>query len=318
MSLTQDQFALNIIQWMGPHPDGSTAYSYTDPAFRTTHRQILTQVRDVGFTSVAMRVLETETLQSYQRKLREVGLSVAPGYVQVMLPEDAGAQFSRRSSEWFRWFDTVRRRAEESNFLGLDTVFLASDVPKSGRVRVDEAVAVGADFDPSRLERVTELISDAADVLKSEGVRAGLHNHVGSWVETESEVEFVLDNVDESTLGAGFDIGHLVWAGADPVRLLDKYGSRLINLHIKDLDVAIATASRSQLTSYSAASDQRLFLELGMGDIDYSAIFAALPSAFTGWVVVEVDRPSMEPLASARQSWSWIRENIPAGTASRG
>jgi hypothetical protein len=33
-------------------------------------------------------------------------------------------------------------------------------------------------------------------VLRAEGVRAGLHNHVGTWVETEHEIDRVLGALD--------------------------------------------------------------------------------------------------------------------------
>lgn len=257
-----------------------------------------------------LKVPPTQTLQAYKSMVDDAGLDLAPGYVQVTLPEDEHRSFTRGSQEWFRWFDDVRRRAEESNFCGLDSVFIASDIRRSGRVRVDEAVAVGAAFDQGRLERVTELLADAVEVLAREGLRAGLHNHVGTWIETKREIEYVLDNVD--SLWAGFDIGHLSWAGMDPVEMVRKYSDRLLDLHIKDLDARIATASRAVPTSYREASVQRFFLEPGSGDIDLAGVLAELPSNFPGWVVVEVDRASIEPTASAKQSWRWIEDHVPA------
>jgi inosose dehydratase len=107
-------------------------------------------------------------------------------------------------------------------------------------------------------------------------------------------------------LAAGFDVGHLAWAGADPVAMVTRYAGRVSDLHLKDLDLAVAAATRAAPTSYQEASSQRLFLEPGLGDIDLAGVIAALPEAFAGCLVIEVDRPSMEPDASARQSFAWV------------
>lgn len=316
MTLTRDRIALNPLQWVtaieesagSRSPDGST--SFADPMFLPSYRHILQDVRRSGFRSVMMKIPVTQTLQGYLRMTEDLDLKPAPGYVQVTLPEDEGVALRRGSAQWFRWFDSVRRRAEESRFCGLDSVFLASDIQRTGRARVDEAAAVGTAFDQDRLERVTELIGDAAEVLRQEGIRAGLHNHVGTWVETEYEIEYVLATIDSDLLGAGFDVGHLAWAGIDATRMVSKYADRLVGLHIKDIDATIATASRSTPTSYPAAAQAGLFLEPGLGDIDLVSIIEALPEDFGGWVIVEVDRASMAPFASAQQSWQWVEEHV--------
>jgi inosose dehydratase len=179
-------------------------------------------------------------------------------------------------------------------------------------VRTLDAVAVGAVFDEGRLDRVIDVLGEAASVLASEGVRAGLHNHVGTWVETEYEIDRVLDAISPDLLGASFDVGHLAWAGIDPVTMLGRYSDRLVDLHIKDLDLDVATASRATPTSYRDATDRGLFLEPGLGGMDLDGILGALPDGFGGWIIIEVDRASMDPFASAKVSRAWLEATIPA------
>jgi len=258
-----------------------------------------------------MEVLDTQTLQSYKRMLDEAGLRPAPGYIQVAPPEAKGLSLSRGSAEWVRWFDAVRRRAEESSYMGLDSVFLAAEMDLSAP-RVVQSTAVGAFFDQSMLDRQVEYLADAAQVLADEGVRAGLHNHVGSLIETEYEIEYALGQVDASLLGASFDIGHLEWAGIPSAPFLEKHQDRLVDVHVKDLDLTIAAASRETPTPYYEVSDQRFFLEPGLGDIDLDGVIKALGEDFGGWVVLEVDRASMDPDESARFSWEWVERTFPA------
>ncbi|MWV59180.1 sugar phosphate isomerase/epimerase family protein [Rathayibacter sp. VKM Ac-2754] len=310
--LRRSQFALNAIQWINvkadpDDPASESLWRFADPAFRDEYPQVLREIRDAGFGATMLEVLATQTLQDYAHMIEESGLELAPGYASVALPEDSGRTLERGSAEWVHWFDGVRRKAEETNYVGLDTVFLAPEVSfEPGVVRTREAVAVGAGFDEGRLDRVIEILAEAAEVLRAEGVQAGLHNHVGTWVETEHEIDRVLAAIDPALLGASFDIGHLVWAGMDPVAMVQRYSDRLIDLHVKDLHLGIAEASRAIPTPYDRATDSGLFLEPGLGGIDLDGVLAALPADFGGWIIVEVDRASMPPADSARVSGAWL------------
>jgi inosose dehydratase len=258
-----------------------------------------------------LEVLDTQTLQDFERMVRDAGLMLAPGYCSVRLPEDHG--LSLAGADRVRWFDGVRRKAEESNYFGLDTVFLAPEMSWApGTVRTLDAAAIGAEFTESRLDRVIDVLGEAAEVLRAEGVRAGLHNHVGTWVETEHEVDRVLDALPSDLLGASFDIGHLAWAGIDPVATVARYADRVIDLHLKDIDLAVAAASRTTPASYRATVDRGLFLEPGLGGVDLDGVIAALPRDFGGWLIIEVDRASMDPFQSALVSRAWAERRFPA------
>lgn len=313
-TLSRDRFALNAIPWFNvkadpADPDSDDLWLVADPAFRADYPRVLREIRESGFEVAMLEVLATQTLQDYAALVDEAGLRLAPGYASIGLPEDHGLVLAPGSAERVHWLDAVRRKAEESNYFGLETVFLAPEVSWSpGTVRTLEAAAVGAEFDASRLDRVVEVITEAAEVLAAEGVRAGLHNHVGTWVETEAEIDHVLANVDSALLGASFDIGHLAWAGVDPADMLRRHADRLLDLHVKDLDLQVARLSRENPTPYNQAVSRGLFQEPGHGDLDLAGILAALPETFDGWIVVEVDRTRLAPIDSARASWEWVLE----------
>lgn len=319
MRLRADRIALNPIQWVNikadpADPDSEDLWLFADPGFRADYPGVLAEVRDSGFSAVMMEVLDTQTLQSYERMVADAGLVLAPGYASFALPEDHGVRLAPGSAEEVRWYDGIRRKAEESSYFGLDTVFLAPEMSWApGTRRTLEQTAVGADFDSSRLDRVIDVLGNAAEVLAQEGVRAGLHNHVGTWIETEEEIERALAAIPASLLGASFDIGHLAWAGIDPVRMLERHADRLVDLHIKDLDLGVAAASRAEPAPYSTVVDRGLFREPGLGDMDLDAVLAALPDNWDGWVMIEVDRASMDPTASAGVSWAWAEARLGVG-----
>lgn len=315
-TIRRDRVALNPLQWINvkadpADPGSEDLWRYADPDFHAEYPGVLAAVKEAGFPAVMMEVLSRQTLQDYGRMIRRAGLALAPGYASIGLPESHDVRLEPGTAERAHWFDGVRRKAEESNTFGLTTIFLAPEVgwgpafPRTGT-----AVAVGAEFDADRLDRQIQLLGEAADVLSAEGIRAGLHNHVGTWIETEAEIERVFATLPAALLGASFDIGHLVWAGVDPIAMLQRHADRLIDLHIKDLDLAVAAASRATPTSYNRATDDGVFLEPGLGGIDLDAVLAVLPEGFGGWIVVEVDRASMDPAASAAVCWRWVEARL--------
>jgi inosose dehydratase len=314
----RDRIALNAIQWINvkadpEDPQSPDLWRYDDPDFRADYPDVLAQIRDAGFGAVMMEVLATQTLQDFGRMIAESGLALAPGYASMPIPEDHRATLPHGSAERVHWFDGIRRKAEESNYFGLPTIFLAPEVGWDPQfVRTNVAVAAGTAFSQDRLDSQIEFIAEAAEVLHAEGILAGLHNHVGTWIETEDEIEQTLAAIPDRLLGASFDIGHLAWAGIDPVAMLLRHRHRIIDIHLKDLDTGVAAASRTEPTPYQVASDRGLFLEPGLGQLDLVGALNALPADFGGWVIVEVDKASMEPSASAKASWAWVEATIPA------
>lgn len=314
MTLDRSQFAINTLQWT----DLSQGWEFDDPTFLDKQPRVLREVTDSGFPAVMLEVLSTQTIAAYSRLVAETGLRVAPGYVQVPLPEDHGMEIQPGTAAAFHWFDAVRRKADETLALGLDTIFIAPEmVTTGGMPRYDVAAGVGHVADRARLERCTEALGRAAEILTAEGVRPAFHNHVGSWIETQEEVEHVLDAIPASVLGAGLDLGHLYWAGADVTDMLRRHGDRVDALHIKDLDVDRVAALRAQPRSYPESIKGAFFLELGLGGVPLLDYLRALPDTFDGWIVVEVDQPSMAPLESARTSWKWVESHFPEATTGR-
>ncbi|MCC4909217.1 sugar phosphate isomerase/epimerase [Microbacterium sp. cx-59] len=304
----RERIAINPLQWATPRLDpadplSERAWLFPDPGFVPTYAAALHEVKGAGFDAVSLEVLPTQTTAEYARIVADAGLALAPGYAAIDLPDELPAPGSSARSALF---DDMRRKAEESVHFGLNTIFLAPAMTfREGSVRTQEAAAIGAGFDADRLDRMTEVIGEAADVFAAAGVRAGLHNHIGTWVETVAEIDHVLAAIDPSRLGASFDIGHLAWLGVDPADVLRRHSDRLIDLHIKDLDLGIAAASRDGAHPYSWGPSRGLFREPGLGDMDLDAILAALPEGFGGWIVVEVDSTDLDPTESVRLCARW-------------
>ena len=162
--------------------------------------------------------------------------------------------------------------------------------------------AITAD-DYKRLSRLlTELGKRTADF----GISLGYHNHMNSIVQSPDEVQRVFDSVDPRYAKLELDIAHYFAAKGDPASAIEKYQNALLFLHIKDVQMA-AAQSASGKSGYQ-------FVELGRGDVDLPAVFAALKKvAFRGWAVVELDSVPPgggSPKESAAISKKYLEEKL--------
>jgi inosose dehydratase len=283
--------ALNPLAWI-LHEDG------VRPLDRQRLPDVLWNVRAAGFDAVMAEVPPAVSLAEYCALLADAGLQPAPGYFAAAF-EDADMLPAT--------VDAARRCARQHAQLGLTEVFVAGAMVPHRLVRP----AVGALSDPDRLAAFTANLTTVAAAMAAEGVHACLHPHVGSLVETEPEVRFVLDHSDPAVLGFGPDTGHLFWAGMDPRSVIAAYADRVGAVHIKDAHSEVVTRSIDDRVDYHEATFGRhLWTEPGRGDVDLEGVIDVL-GEFRGWWVVEVDVPDrLSPAQSASFCAAWAAEHL--------
>ncbi len=163
---------------------------------------------------------------------------------------------------------------------GADTLVLAAATGREGydvRPELDEA---GWSTLLATLDRLVALAA-------ARGIRATLHPHVGTMVETAADVERVLAG---SSIGLTLDTGHLLIGGADPLSIARAYPDRITHVHLKDVDAAWAARVQAGEVSYTDAVRAGMYRPLGQGDARIGEIVEALESAgYQGWYVLEQD-----------------------------
>ena len=285
------KLALNPIQWYAT-PDG-----WIDPSVAPPLEERLAVIAQSGFTTVQTELPGANGEAGYVARLAQYGIVPGPGYFAATWSPSASDQEAR--------IEAARISAAAHARLGVDTVFISSGMSKDS-ARVREA-AVGAQFDADKLAALTPFLGKVGEAMRSEGVKTALHPHVGTWVETEAETRFVLENTDPDALWFGPDIGHLAWAGANYLQLLKDYSARIPGIHVKDFRTGVVAEGRAQRLDYQATIQRGLWQEPGQGDCDFSAVFGALPQDQDRWVVIEVDYPTMTPAESVGRCGIWAK-----------
>jgi inosose dehydratase len=262
----------------------------------TTVRAAVAGIAEAGFTAIHADVPAELSPAEYRTLLSDHGVRPAPGYF--------GAYFDGADDEVPALLEAARQHADVQAELGLTEVFLASHLTPA-RIATP---AVGAAFDQATLDLVIERIALTAEAITSRGLAPCFHPHVGSWIETEHEVRAMLDAIDASVLSFGPDTGHLFWGGSDPGKLIADYADRVGAVHLKDVHRVAASRAQEQHDDYQGATNvEHVWTEPGRGDVDFDAVFAALPSSYRGWFVVEVDVPDLPSKEeSTAESARWI------------
>ncbi|HTK66448.1 MAG TPA: sugar phosphate isomerase/epimerase, partial [Pseudonocardia sp.] len=118
-------------------------------------------------------------------------------------------------------------------------------------------------------------------------VKAVLHPHVGTMVETGADVRRVLEG---SGIALCLDTGHLLVGGTDPAALARQAPERIAHTHMKDVHARLAAEVRDGRRSYTEAVRAGMYRPLGSGDVDTPAIVEhLLGRGYDGWWVLEQD-----------------------------
>ncbi len=131
------------------------------------------------------------------------------------------------------------------------------------------------ELDDDGWKRLLRNLDRVAGVVAEHGIRAVLHPHVGTMVETGPEVTRVLDG---ASIPLCLDTGHLLIGGTDPAELTRQVPERIAHTHLKDVDLAFAKKVQDGRLTYTDAVREGMYRPLGQGDVDVKAIVDRLAS----------------------------------------
>src|ERR1700722_3272441 len=139
-----------------------------------------------------------------------------------------------------------------------------------------------------------ELLGYVEQQVKGYGIRLAIHNHGPEDKLYPSPVD-VYEHVKglDGRIGLCLDIGHAARAGADPAKVVRDYGSRIFDLHIKDLAVISREAKP---------------IELGRGVLDIpNLVKALLKIRYAGYCSIEHEMDMNDPLPGVAESAGYFR-----------
>src|SRR6516162_7588772 len=131
-------------------------------------------------------------------------------------------------------------------------------------------------------------VTDVAAATAAEGVRLVYHHHMGTVVQSEADIDALMDATGEE-VGLLLDTGHARFAGADPVALARRHAARIDHLHAKDVRAEVAERAAQGGWSFLRAVVEGVFTVPGDGCVPFDRVFQELRD-YSGWVVLEAEQ----------------------------
>jgi inosose dehydratase len=267
---------------------------------------VLTDIAQAGYEGAPMSARGGRSAQDVKELYESHNLVPAPGYFSGSFWDE-----SKRDEH----LESARRVASISAELGLTEIYVADGgfkaPTRTGRTRWEVAAHPSAedslsDGDFARLAAGLDAVGRATLEF---GVRSCFHNHVGTFVETEAEIERLLASVDPEVLFLGPDTGHLAWGGVDVVDFTRRHAERIKTMHLKDIVESVSQKGKAAGWDYSTFEKNAIWTEIGEGSIDFAEVLRILDGVgFEGWLIVETDVTQLPtPLESAVVSRKALR-----------
>jgi len=151
-------------------------------------------------------------------------------------------------------------------------------------------------------------ISELSNRLDDVGLPMSYHEHMGTIIQSEDDVDRFLNKTNEKTFLL-YDTGHLLFAQANFQKILSKYYSRINHIHCKDIRKNILRNSLNNDLSFRDSFLNGVFTVPGDGCIDYKPLLSLLyENIYKGWLVIEAeqDPTKANPLEYAKIGYNYL------------
>jgi sugar phosphate isomerase/epimerase len=143
------------------------------------------------------------------------------------------------------------------------------------------------DFDEQECRAAAGVFNRAGEVLAKQGIRFFYHTHGYEFQPLGQGTLFdlLMSETKPDLVCYEMDVFWILHPGQDPVKLLDKYGSRFELMHVKDMKTGV----KGDLTGKSDVTND---VALGTGQMNWPPILAAARRAGVKWYFIEDESPT--------------------------
>jgi inosose dehydratase len=131
-----------------------------------------------------------------------------------------------------------------------------------------------------------------AKFAAEQGIALVYHHHMGTIVESEDEIDRLMENTGPRTKLL-LDTGHTLFGGGDPTRVARKHMARVGHIHAKNVRPEIAAQVRNENLSFLEGVRRGVFTVPGDtdGGVDFPSVLKiAAEHGYSGWLVIEAEQ----------------------------
>lgn len=157
----------------------------------------------------------------------------------------------------------------------------------------------GIDLSSSaQVNRLAEQLQNAAAVFAGHDLILAYHNHAMEFSRLDGELVFEVLGKVAPTMSFELDTYWAQYGGVSPQRWIQRLGSKLVGLHMKDYGVP------------AKHDDPPFMAEVGYGNLDFPVLVTEAEKAGCQLFVVEQDFTSRNPFDSLELSFRYVKEKL--------
>lgn len=237
----------------------------------------LSQARHIGFEGMELGHKFPREPAALGAVLDRYGLVCVSGwYSGQLLTRDAGVELS-----------LLRPHLDLLKALG-SSVLVFAEVTGAIHGDIRQPLSRRPRLAAGQWKQFARRLTDLARMTAVEGVQLTYHHHMGTVVQSEDDIGALMEACGPE-VGLLLDSGHATFAGADPIRLAQRYAPRIRHFHAKDVRASVRERARAGDWSFLQSVLEGVFTVPGDGCIEFASLFRALRT-YSGWIVLEAEQ----------------------------
>jgi sugar phosphate isomerase/epimerase len=253
----------------------------------------LRKVADIGFREVEFPQFYGSSGETLRRLLDDNGLSCPSIHVLPEMPIPGLLSLTD--------IDNVVREANAIGARYVTTPIFPFPIaaPEPDESLADMIGRIARGMQVSEWARIADMLNHKGALLAREGIHLAYHNHNAEFLPLNggTVIEYLLAHTDPQSMSFEVDIGWVATAGCDAAAFIERHGSRIPILHMKDL--------------HETPLNHALFMnpaDLGTGRMDLPRVLEAARKAGVRHYIVEQEPPFTKPrLESARIGFEFMQ-----------
>lgn len=262
--------------------------------------RILDEMRDAGYVATEWDASFGSDVEDLKRECAARSMSFTGAYRWLDFVDDGAFQRDLAAVE--PSLATLQAIGAE-HLIVADTlrphrVAMAGSVPEDGSASLTDA-----DY-----ARLGANLARLANVASAFGLNPHYHNHVGSYIETPTELATLLPLLADAGVDLCFDTGHYAFGGGDSLAFLQEHHRSIGYLHLKDVDPVVLAMARSHRWSFLDSLRSYVFSPIGAGNARIAEVIDLLMTIeFQHYVTIEQDTCRDDSTTNARANLEQVR-----------
>ena len=266
-----------------------------------TFEQCIDEMVSAGFIGSEIGTKYPKDEKVLKSALDERGLEISSAWLSTFFSEDG------RTDETIRSFTTQMNFLKALGAKVINICECGYCVQMSSKYVFDRP-----EYSDQQWIKVSEGLNHVGQIAKENEMLIAYHYHMGTMIQNENETDRLMEMTDPNFVNLLLDTGHAYYAGEDPLKIVMKYGSRIKNVHLKDIRRNVLNDVNKNKMSFLDSVKAGVFTVPGDGCINFYPIFKALAKVnYQGWFVVEAeqDPDKANPLEYAKKARNYIKKH---------